>query len=106
MYIFDKSLSLRLGRAPTIQDYDITVPYPSSDDPDREAVTELLRLWVVASKIQGQIYELLYCPEALAQPAPVRQSRVQILVSRLEELDALTLEAVVRAPHTLVSRSK
>ncbi|GAB1321099.1 Zn(2)-C6 fungal-type domain-containing protein [Madurella fahalii] len=91
-YVLDKSLSLRLGRPPTIQDYDITVPYPSSDDPERALITDFLRLWVIASKIQGQIYELLYCPEAIAQPLSVRQSRVQLLVHQLEELETMTQE--------------
>lgn len=95
-YVLDKSLSLRLGRPSTIQDYDITVPYPSSDDPRRALITDFLRVWVVASKIQGQIYELLYCPEAIAQALSVRQSRVQLLVHRLEELEDMTQKEAVR----------
>jgi hypothetical protein len=59
-------------------------------------------LWVAASKIQGQIYELLYCPEAIAQPVSVRQSRVQLLVSRLDDLDILTCEICVRDANPVV----
>jgi hypothetical protein len=91
----DKSLSLRLGRPSTIQDFDVTVPYTPRNNQGHTAITSFFQLWVIASRIQGQIYELLYCPEAIAQPEPVRRSRVQLLVGRLEELDTLTREATV-----------
>ncbi|KAK4039663.1 hypothetical protein C8A01DRAFT_46920 [Parachaetomium inaequale] len=89
VYTMDKSLSLRLGRSSTIQDYDVTVPDPG-DGPGQSPVGSFFGLWVIASRIQGQIYELLYCPDAVAQPEPVRRSRAQLLLVRLGELEALT----------------
>ena len=97
MYIVDKSLSLRLGRSSTIQDYDVTVPYPDTDDPGWTGLTSCFVLWVMAAKIQGQIYEMLYCPEAMTQPEEVRKARVEILAKRLEDLEADTNALAVGA---------
>ncbi|GJC92939.1 fungal specific transcription factor [Colletotrichum higginsianum] len=44
-------------------------------------------LWVESARCQGNIYELLYSPEAIAQPDHVRQSRAQLLVNDLRMLD-------------------
>jgi hypothetical protein len=95
VYTMDKSLSLRLGRSSTIQDYDVTLPDPHSI-PHQNPITSFFDLWVTVSRLQGQIYELLYCPVAIAQPEPVRKSRVQLLIHQLGEIDALTREASVR----------
>ncbi|KAK4164052.1 putative transcriptional regulatory protein [Cladorrhinum sp. PSN259] len=95
MYIVDKSLSLRLGRSSTIQDYDVTLPYPSYDDPGTTGLTSCFVLWCMAAKVQGQIYELLYCPEVMIQSEEVRRSRVDVLVQRLDELENRTEELSV-----------
>ncbi|KAK0736357.1 hypothetical protein B0T21DRAFT_178670 [Apiosordaria backusii] len=92
VYVVDKNLSLRLGRSSSIQDYDITVPYPSTDDPGNFGITSWFLLWVLSAKIQGQVYEMLYCPEAVAQSENVKRARVKVLVSRLEEVEAKTAE--------------
>jgi hypothetical protein len=96
-FILDKSLSLRLGRSSTIQEYDVTVPEPSIDRPGHNLmITAFFSLWIVGSRLQGQIYELLYCPEAIAQPESVRRSRVELLLQRFEELERLTNAEAVR----------
>jgi hypothetical protein len=97
VYTMDKSLSLRLGRSSTIQDYDVTLPDPHSI-PHQNPITSFFDLWVIVSRLQGQIYELLYCPAAIAQPEPVRRSRVELLIHQLGELDSLTSEVSVRLP--------
>jgi len=91
VYLLDKGLSLRLGRASTIQDYEITVPYPSreglhSATKSSQCVSAFIRLWIMISQVQGQIYERLYCPEAITQSESVRLSRAQALAERLEEI--------------------
>jgi hypothetical protein len=96
VYILDKSLALRLGRASTIQDYDITISEPAQDGANASPVTCFFDLWVMIAKVQGQIYELLYCPTAIAQSDLVRKTRVQLLLGQLDELDRLTNEATVR----------
>jgi hypothetical protein len=99
VYTIDKGLALRLGRSSTIQDYDVTVPEPEdhgSPRPGDFPIACFFGLWVIASRIQGQIYELLYCPDAIAQPEEIRKSRVQLLLDRLGELDTLTQDVTVR----------
>ncbi|OHW96910.1 fungal specific transcription factor domain-containing protein [Colletotrichum incanum] len=86
-YFLDKCLSLRLGRASTIPDWDITTHRPSTTDTHNEAVMAYFVLWVESARCQGNIYELLYSPEAVAQPDHVRQSRAQLLVNDLRMLD-------------------
>lgn len=92
IYFIDKCLSLRLGRPSTIPDWDITIPRPSTSDLHSEPVFAYFVLWVEAARCQGNIYEMLYSPNAIAQPNQVRQSRVEALVSDLQNLDIATLE--------------
>ncbi len=94
-YVLDKSLSLRLGRSSTIQDYDVTVPDTRMNGREKSSTAAFFGLWVIASRLQGQIYELLYCPGAIAQSDSTRKARAQVLLQRLGELDSLTLEASV-----------
>ncbi|KAL1836185.1 hypothetical protein VTJ49DRAFT_5466 [Mycothermus thermophilus] len=96
VYAVDKSLSLRLGRSSSIQDHDITIPKPESIGAVQNPGASFFDLWVRASNIQGQIYELLYCPHALAQPEDVRRFRAQQLVSSLDEVDKMTVEATAQ----------
>ncbi|KAL2261569.1 hypothetical protein VTK26DRAFT_3876 [Humicola hyalothermophila] len=95
VYTMDKGLCLRLGRSSTIQDIDVTAPAAPVGDSDtsRSALNSCFAAWVATAKVQGQIYELLYCPDALAQPRAVRQSRAQLLLKQLEELNVQTLQA-------------
>jgi len=98
VYSLDKSLSLRLGRSSTIQDSDVTITVPCDDGPQQSLMVSFVRIWVIESRIQGQIYELLYCPEAIGQSEVVRKSRAQLLLSRLDELETLVQEVLVRRP--------
>ncbi|CAM1508091.1 Fc.00g049390.m01.CDS01 [Cosmosporella sp. VM-42] len=90
VYYLDKSLSLRLGRASTIPDWDITVPDPVSDTPSNSLLAPHFYIWCVTARCQGKIYEQLYSPESITQPDHVRTSRVQALV---QELGAITAQA-------------
>lgn len=98
VYSLDKSLSLRLGRSSTIQDSDVTITVPCDDGTRQSLMVSFVRIWVIESRIQGQIYELLYCPEAIGQSEVVRKSRAQLLLSRLDELETLVQEVLVRGP--------
>ncbi|KAM0231071.1 hypothetical protein ACHAP5_011196 [Fusarium lateritium] len=88
IYFIDKSLSLRLGRPSTIPEWDITVPQPSANDSISEAVIAYFVISVETARCQGNIYEMLYTPKSMAQPDQVKQSRVEALVSELQNLDA------------------
>ncbi|KAM0280065.1 hypothetical protein ACHAQH_004261 [Verticillium albo-atrum] len=86
VYFIDKSLSLRLGRASTIPDWDVTVPPPDIDKPEKKALVGYFCLWIKAARCQGNTYEKLYSPDAIKQPNNVRLARVEKLVSDLEDL--------------------
>lgn len=94
-YYLDKSLSLRLGRASTIPDWDITTHRPTTSDPHKEPVMAYFVLWVESARCQGNIYQLMYSPEAVAQPDHVRQARAQLLVDNLRTLEEATQETHV-----------
>ncbi|PYI07950.1 fungal-specific transcription factor domain protein [Aspergillus sclerotiicarbonarius CBS 121057] len=84
IYILDKAVSLRLGRASTIQDYDIT----SLEALDMTGINEPFKiiypLWVKLATIQGKTYELLYSPAALAQPESARIFHARQLASEMQ----------------------
>ncbi|KAK4184954.1 putative transcriptional regulatory protein [Podospora australis] len=94
VYIVDKNLSLRLGRCSTIHDYDITVPYPAADDVGTSGIKHFFTLWIMSSKVQGQVYELLYCPKALSESEEVRKFRVQLLSRSLDEVEVRTNDII------------
>lgn len=79
IYMLDKMLSLRLGRASVIQDWDISLPFvlaneePSSG-PDG---SQMLAYWVKVARVQGQIYEKLFCPAAFLR-SPEERTRTAI----------------------------
>ena len=89
VYVMAHGLCLRFGRSSLVQDCDITIPYPTSDEPERRMVCDFTTLWVLAAKLQGEIYERLYCPKALSQPEDVRRTRLKILVRSSEEIEDL-----------------
>ncbi|KAK6213104.1 fungal specific transcription factor domain-containing protein [Colletotrichum tabaci] len=89
-YYIDKSLSLRLGRASTIPDWDTTISPPVMPSSDQEPVLAFFPLWVKAAKCQGNIYKMLYSSGSINQPDHIRQSRVDFLLTSLHELEKET----------------
>ncbi|KAM0259266.1 hypothetical protein ACHAPA_010833 [Fusarium lateritium] len=84
-YFIDKSLSLRLGRASAIQDWDITTPMIS--EPGTSSLIDVsITMWIKTARCQGKIYESLYSPHSITQPDHVRESRVQAISNDLYEL--------------------
>jgi hypothetical protein len=80
--MFDKTLSLRLGRASIIQDWDISLPFilPGDYDKDvRDGVT-MLSYWIKVAQIQGRTYEQLFSPAAFLKSSEERtQSAVELV---------------------------
>jgi len=109
LYVMDKGLSLRLGRASTIQDWDVTIPLPESTPGNQasgQGLMSLLALGVKIARCQGNIHELLYSSTSLVLPDQTRYSRVQILENQLvelgEEIEASivsVLTALMRTSH-------
>ncbi|ORY67589.1 fungal-specific transcription factor domain-containing protein [Pseudomassariella vexata] len=93
-YMLDKGLSLRLGRASILQDYDISLP--SVLEKTHGSLTQpssaILSLWIKHSEVQGNIYQRLYSPGALRQTDATRMKQVEILVNDLKFLLSETLK--------------
>ncbi|KAF3003478.1 hypothetical protein E8E13_004017 [Curvularia kusanoi] len=87
LYTMDKGLCLRLGRASSIQDYDIAVPLPVlGNEEEFAAGNGLVRFWCRFAGIQGRIYEELYSPRALKQPTASRAAKADLLVTDIRQM--------------------
>ena len=61
VYTWDRSLSLRLGRASIIKDYDISIPEGANYEGFAHLEkTGAPKLWLDMSKVQGKTFEDLY----------------------------------------------
>ncbi|GKZ30858.1 hypothetical protein AbraIFM66950_010496 [Aspergillus brasiliensis] len=85
IYVLEKAVSLRLGRASTIQDYDVTsvvnIEMTGLDEP----YNKIYFLWVRLATIQGKVYEFLYSPAALARPESERAAHARQLASEMQQ---------------------
>ncbi|KAH4052515.1 hypothetical protein HBI75_138870 [Parastagonospora nodorum] len=87
IYMFDKTMSLRLGRASFIQDYDISLPFfgdsqPSPGSPDSKL---MLSYWCKVARVQGQTYEKLFSPAAFLRTAEERTQTAIELVKAMNQ---------------------
>ena len=76
-------MSLRLGRACPIQDYDIGIPPPFEHFNDSGIWGTVCALWTKQSMIQSQVYTLLYSPAALNQPESERVLHARRLAAEM-----------------------
>ncbi|CEJ89569.1 hypothetical protein VHEMI05407 [[Torrubiella] hemipterigena] len=94
IYTVDKSLGLRLGRASSIQECDISIAREFEfDDFGPAGADSVPTMWVEVSGLQGRIYELLYSPAALACPPATLATRARALaedILRLEDRAAMS----------------
>ncbi|KAK7182408.1 uncharacterized protein CC84DRAFT_1101011 [Paraphaeosphaeria sporulosa] len=94
IYVMDKTLSLRLGRASIIQDWDMSLPYPNIDSDHArfgslvqqgQKGTELLLYWIKIAQIQGRVYEKLFSPAGFLRPMSERARTATELVDALNK---------------------
>ncbi|KAF2994024.1 hypothetical protein E8E14_001993 [Neopestalotiopsis sp. 37M] len=86
IYIFDKNQSLRLGRAPVIQDFDIDVERPEhSEIRGLRPWSEVSTYMIEFSSLQARIYQLLYSPSAFNLDPIERQDIVSKLSAKLTQ---------------------
>jgi hypothetical protein len=85
-YMLDKGLSLRLGRASVLQDYDISIPSVLEATYGEQPSQAILSLWIKHAGVQGKIYQRLYSPGALRQSETARSQQVQLLERDLQFL--------------------
>jgi hypothetical protein len=109
IYMLDKNLSLRLGRASSIQDYDMSLPYPNASQSASHIipmapVRDTLVYWIKVAQIQGSTYEKLFSPAAFSKS---EEERARICVDLVDQLDqAWGARKEVRQsaiPHTYTS---
>lgn len=87
LYILDKGLCLRLGRASTIRDYDISIPLPGSNPADTDYTgKQMVLFWVKLSGLHSRLYEDLYSPCALREDVYSRAEKATKLASEIEEM--------------------
>ncbi|KAL8973920.1 MAG: hypothetical protein Q9197_001831 [Variospora fuerteventurae] len=82
IYSMDRTLSLSLGRAPMIPDYDIQTNRLSYPDDVRGPMSYLLVLWVDVGELQGHIYFDLYSAQAQRQSVQVKAEAAKRLAAR------------------------
>lgn len=94
IYMMDKTLSLRLGRASIIQDWDMSLPYPNIDSDHArfgslvqqgQRGTDMLLYWIKVAQIQGTAYEKLFSPAGFLRPMDERARTATELVDSLNE---------------------
>lgn len=106
IYCLEKGLSLRLARPSTIRDYDITISKPDPQPSTSAAIGQSLLDSVNAARIYGLVYDEIYSPRALAQPAETRTARVHALAAKWREILTSKAEHLVcgnPSCHLLVS---
>lgn len=86
VYVMDKMVSLRLGHASAIQDFEVSLPKPQPSENFPAPLVHLMTYWIDVGRIQGQIGEQLFSPTALTQPNNVRASRGEKLAKELHEV--------------------
>jgi hypothetical protein len=87
IYTLDKGLSLRLGRAPNLQDYDLSLAIPEIDWNSDMVVFECFKkFWALTASVQGRIYEHLYSPTAMSSTPEERAQKALRLGEEMESV--------------------
>jgi hypothetical protein len=99
-YVMDKTLSLRLGRASAIQDWDMSLPFPCAFPsrgtiPGPTVAADMQLYWIKVAQVQGQVYEKLYSPAAFLKAPEERAQIARELSSALNEAWAMRGDASV-----------
>lgn len=86
VYTILNLMSLRLGRASVIQDFDIALPSPFETFPCNDIWGHICALWTKQAMIQNKVYTTLYSPAALNQPESVRVSHARSLAAEMNSI--------------------
>ncbi|GIJ90968.1 hypothetical protein Asppvi_009933 [Aspergillus pseudoviridinutans] len=93
IYILDKALSLRLGRTSAMPDHDISLPHKPSTGHVPDPWISIFLRWIDVAKIQGEVYDRLFSPAALSEPARERASHAGRLASKMQQIIAESSKA-------------
>lgn len=84
VYTILNMMSLRLGRASSIQNYDISLP-PLDEDPEiPQPWGPVCMWWTKSAVIQSEVYQYLYSPEALQKPESERVAHARRLAAEMK----------------------
>jgi hypothetical protein len=97
VYTIEKILALRLGRSSTIRETDILVPKIGHENSPHAIFNQVSPVWIATSDLQGRVFDELYSPGALAQPADVRTSKARALAEEAKRLLQAQDDIQVRA---------
>ncbi|OQE35330.1 hypothetical protein PENCOP_c013G00872 [Penicillium coprophilum] len=84
VYTMLNMLSLRLGRASPIQNYDISLPIPDENSDVAYPWGHVCMWWTQFAIIQSEIYQYLYSPEALQKPESERVTHARRLAAEMQ----------------------
>ena len=84
VFTIHNMLSLRLGRASSVQEYDIGLPSPFDTFTSNGVWGTTCALWTKQAMIENKIYTLLYSPAALNQPENERVAHARRLAAELQ----------------------
>ncbi|EEY23477.1 fungal specific transcription factor domain-containing protein [Verticillium alfalfae VaMs.102] len=90
IYFFEKTLSLRLGRASTISEVDVTVPPPGSGNTSCP-VQSYCYIQVRMARLAGMIYTDLYSAQSLLLDSETRRASMESLSRHAREIHEDTL---------------
>lgn len=83
-YTILNMMSLRLGRASVVQDYDIGIPSAFETFAENGTWGTICALWSKQATIQNKVYAMLYSPAALNQSERERVSHARRLAAELQ----------------------
>jgi hypothetical protein len=95
LYSIDKNLSLRLGHASFIQDYDVDLLLPHVDPSAPLGPLGRINIWVESARVTSLVYQQLYSPGALKQTDTARFQAVKQLLEQVEDIQPKPSEKVV-----------
>jgi hypothetical protein len=84
VYTILNMMSLRLGRASPIQNYDISLPAPDENYAVPNPWGSVCMWWTRSARIQSEVYQHLYSPEALQKPQSDRVAHAHRLAARMQ----------------------
>ncbi|KAJ5795163.1 transcriptional regulator family: Fungal Specific TF [Penicillium paradoxum] len=84
VYTVLNMMSLRLGRASSIQNYDISLPVLNDNCGVPEPWGPACMLWAKSAIVQGEVYQYLYSPEALQKPESERVTQAYRLAAKMQ----------------------
>ncbi|CAI7626085.1 unnamed protein product [Penicillium glandicola] len=83
VYTILNMMSLRLGRASSIQNYDISLPTPDENTDVPKPWGPVCMWWTRSAIIQSEVYQYLYSPEALQKPESERVTHAHRLAAEM-----------------------